>query len=80
MKDALVLGALLVSFATLLTTHVAISVRLLLRQKPRYRGLLALVVPPLAPAWAYAADWRGLCWLWVGSVVAYALSLLVALL
>ncbi len=75
MNDKLVLAALLVSFATLVTTHVVIAVRLLWRARPRYRGLVALVVPPLAPVWAYGEQWRRLCWLWVGSVVVYAVFL-----
>lgn len=73
-----VLGALLASFATLLTTHLVIAVRLVVGAKPRYRGLLVLVVPPLAPMWAYRERWRKLCWTWLGSVVAYAGLLAVA--
>ena len=72
------LGALLVSFAALVTTHLSIALRLALRRKPRYRGLLALVLPPLAPVWAYEASWKRSCWLWVGSVLAYAIALVVA--
>ena len=71
-KDGIVLAVLLLSFATLLTTHIAIAVRLTLRVEPRYRGVLAFFVPPLAPVWAYAQAWRAMCWIWVGSVVAYA--------
>jgi hypothetical protein len=56
----------------LVTTHVASSVRLLLQVRPRYRGLVALVVPPLAPVWAYSQTWRAMCWVWVGAVVIYA--------
>jgi hypothetical protein len=74
-RDKLVLAALVLSFATLLTTHLAIALRLVLRARPRYRGLLALFIPPLAPVWAYGEAWKRLCWLWVGSVAAYALFL-----
>jgi hypothetical protein len=72
MKDTVVLAVLLLSFATLCTTHLAIAVRLVWRVRPRYRGLIALVVPPLAPVWAYGQAWRAMCWIWIGSVVAYA--------
>ena len=75
MKDIVVLSALVLSFATLLTTHVIVAFRLAWRRKPRYRGLIALVVPPMAPVWAYEAGWRRLFWLWVGSVAVYALFL-----
>ena len=71
-KDEVVLGMLLVSFATFVTTHVFIAGRLLWRVKPRYRGLIALIVMPLAPLWAYREKWRVSCWLWVGAVVSYA--------
>lgn len=73
-----VLGALLASFATLVTAHVAIAVRLFFGAKPRYRGILALIVPPLAPMWAHRERWRKLCWTWVGAVLVYASLLAVA--
>jgi hypothetical protein len=70
--SAVVLGALLVSFAAFITTHIVIAVRLLVSAKPRYRGIVAFVVLPLAPMWAYRERWRWLCWTWIGSVAAYA--------
>ncbi len=73
-----VLGALLVAFATFVTVHLWIAVKLVVWAKPRYRGVVALVVPPLAPMWAYRERWPVLCWLWIGAVVAYAASLAVA--
>ena len=76
--NAVVLGALLVCFAASITTHVAIAVRLMIRAKPRYRGVIALLVPPLAPMWAYRERWTKSCWLWVGSVCAYAVMVAVA--
>lgn len=75
--DAITLGALLVCFATLVTTHVAIAARLLAHH-PRYRGLLALVLPPLAPYWAHEKGWRVLSGLWVGAVIGYAAARVVA--
>ena len=79
-KEIVVVAALLLSFATLLTTHIAIGVRLTWRVRPRYRGLLALLVPPLAPVWAYEQRWRRMGALWVGSVLIYTAALVVALL
>ncbi|MCA9624331.1 MAG: hypothetical protein KC731_35155 [Myxococcales bacterium] len=78
MRDQVVLALLVLSFATLATTHVVIGVRLIWRERPRYRGLLALVVPPLAPVWAYRARWRVLAATWILAVVAYATLVAVA--
>jgi hypothetical protein len=78
MKDAVVLALLVMAFATLVTTHLVIVGRLMWRVTPRYRGLVALVVPPLAPFWAHGQRWRKLCWLWVGAVLVYASALSVA--
>lgn len=78
MKDVIVVALLLSSFATLLCTHLAIAVRLTRRAGQRYRGLLALLVPPLAPLWAQQARWTTMVRLWVGAVCVYAASLVVA--
>ena len=72
------LSALLLSFATLATTHIAIAARLVLKARPRYRGLVVLLIPPLAPVYAYQQQWRKMCWLWVGAVVAYAITVAIA--
>lgn len=78
MKDAIVLGLLLVSFATFVTAHVAISVRLLLQPGSRWRGPVALVAAPLAPLWAFRRGWRTSAALWLGAVVLYAIALIAA--
>lgn len=70
--NAVVLGALLVCFAAFVTTHLAIAVRLLISAKPRYRGVVALFVPPLAPMWAYRERWRKLSWMWLITMALYA--------
>jgi hypothetical protein len=77
-RDALLLGVLVISFATLLTAHVAIAVRLFMKSRPRYRGVVAFMVPPLAPFWAYTHGFRRMCWLWVGAVTCYAVAITVA--
>ncbi|MEZ4298024.1 MAG: hypothetical protein R3B70_23910 [Polyangiaceae bacterium] len=79
MKDSIVLGALLLAFATLVTVHVAIAVRLLSRKEDRWRGALSLVVPPVAPIWALQRGWRRSAVIWVSSVVVYATALIVGL-
>jgi len=78
MKNTVVLAVLVSSLATLLLTHLTIAVKLVRQVKPRYRGLLALLVPPLAPLWAYRQRWQRLCWLWVSAVLIYATAVVVA--
>ena len=76
--DMVVVAGLALSFATLVTTHLAIGIRMIVKVRPRYRGVIAIFVPPLAPVWAYGEKWRRSCWLWVCSVAIYALFLLLA--
>lgn len=75
--DVVVLVALVVSFAALVTVHVALAVGLTL-QKPRWRGPLALLVPPLAPYWGMEAGMRRRAGLWVTAVCVYALARILA--
>ena len=53
------LAGLVLGFATLVTVHLALALRLILRERPRWRGLVALVVPPLAVIWAFAPAFAG---------------------
>lgn len=71
-RETLLLAVLLLAFATWVTVHIAISVRLVLAGPPRHRGLLALFLPPLAPWWAWERRWRVSSALWVSAVVVYA--------
>lgn len=71
MKDVIVLGALVLSFAVWATTHLVIAVRLTARA-PRWRGPAALVIPPLAPWWAFEEEWKVTAGLWIGAVLVYA--------
>jgi hypothetical protein len=64
MRDGILVFGLVLAFATLVTVHVAIVLGLLWRD-PRWRALVAFLVPPLAPYWAL----RGA--VWIGSVVLY---------
>jgi drug/metabolite transporter (DMT)-like permease len=77
--DALVTIALFLGLATLVTAHVALAARLVLRERPRWRGLVAFVVPPLGVIWALRAGWKALAAVWLGSIFVYALALMVAL-
>ena len=70
MKDALLVGGLVLAFATLVTVHVAIVLGLAW-QHPRWRALAALFVPPLAPYWALRGGMKVRGGVWIGSVVLY---------
>jgi hypothetical protein len=74
----LLIGALLVSFATFVTSHVAIAVRLLWSVRPWTYGLVALLVPPVAVWQAFVQRWRLMSWLWVGALGVYVVALLLA--
>ncbi len=79
MRDFILTAALLVGFATLVTVHVAVAGRLVLRQRPRWRGLVAFFVPPLGLIWALRAGWRAMAVVWVGAVAIYVMALVAAL-
>lgn len=75
--DAVVLIALVVSFAALVTTHVALAFGLTLA-RPRWRGPVAFFVPPLAPYWGMEAGMKRRAAIWVTALVVYALARIVA--
>jgi hypothetical protein len=72
--DLLLILVLSSSFGLLVTAHTALVVGLWLRA-PRWRGLLALVVPPLAPYWGWEAKMRVRAGLWALGLAIYAMSL-----
>ncbi|HYJ08574.1 MAG TPA: hypothetical protein VEX18_06185 [Polyangiaceae bacterium] len=49
-----------------------------MRRKPWWRGLVALVIPPLAPFWGYEAELRGRVTLWVATLAVYLASVTAA--
>lgn len=73
------LAGLVLGLATLVTVHVALAGRIFLRQRPRWRGLLALIVPPLAVIWGFRAGYRRASVLWLVAVVVYVIALIVSL-
>jgi hypothetical protein len=75
--DFVLLGLLVFAFGLHMVAHVMLVIGLLVR-KPWWRGLLAFVVPPLAPFWGYEARLRGPVALWIGSLVVYVASLTAA--
>lgn len=78
MKDIIVLATVIVAFATLITVHVAVAGRLVLRARPRWRGLVALIVPPLAPIWAFREGWRRSGIAWIAAVLLYIVGRIAA--
>ncbi|MCA9588449.1 MAG: hypothetical protein KC657_24195 [Myxococcales bacterium] len=62
---------LVVALAAHFGSHVAVSVALA-RKAKWYLGLVAFLVPPLAPYWAFKAGLRPLGLAWLGSLAAYA--------
>lgn len=77
-KDTVIVAALVLAFATLVTAHVALVARLVLRVRPRWRGLVALVVPPLAVLWAFRAGWRKTAAVWLVAVLVWVVALIAA--
>ena len=73
MRDAIVTFLLVFAFAAFVTAHVAVIVGLF-GAEPRWRGLVALVVPPLGPYWAWRVGMKIRAWAWIGSLVVYALA------
>lgn len=76
MKDAIFFGAIVLTFALAITLHVVLSISVARRTK-LWRGLVAFVVPPLAPYWGFTLGMRGRAIAWIVSVVLYAVSVLV---
>lgn len=68
--DVFVTVSIIVSFAALLTAHVASCAGLAARD-PWWRGALALVFPLLAPVWAFREGMRGRAIVWTASGAAY---------
>ncbi len=64
---------------TFVTAHVALAWRLFFSQRPRWRGLVGFLVPPLAVVWALRAGWKTNAFIWLGAVAVYLVALIVAL-
>lgn len=77
MKDIIVVALLVLGFATILTTHLAITFGLARRQ-PRWRALVAFAVPPFAPYWAWREQMRARAGLWAASLAVYVVALVLA--
>ena len=76
-RDDFLAIALVLTFATLVTSHVAIIAGLF-GVRPRKRAVLAFFVAPLAPYWGFRAGMRFRAVLWVTTAIAYAVLRVVA--
>jgi hypothetical protein len=77
-RDAIIMGTLIVAFAAFVTVHVALSGRLVLHARPRWRGLLALVLPPFAPIWGFREGMTRLSYAWLAILGVYVLARIAA--
>jgi hypothetical protein len=62
----------------MLGSHVALLVRLAMR-RPRYRALVALLVPPLVPYWGWRSGARNLVYAWGGALALYTVGVAIIL-
>jgi hypothetical protein len=68
--DEVLFTAVVLTFATLVTCHVAL-VAGLARREPRVRALVAFFAPPVAPVYGARAGMRVRSAAWAVSAVAY---------
>jgi hypothetical protein len=71
------MAALVGSFALLVTVHVALAAGLV-KRPPRWRGPVALLVPPLAPYWGMRERMRVRTSLWLGALMVYIVTRMAA--
>jgi hypothetical protein len=76
-KDLIVVATLVLAMASFLTAHVAIAYGLAWRP-PRWRVLAALLVPPLAPLWAWRERMRVRTIVWVVALALYVVAMVVS--
>lgn len=70
MNDAVLITGVVLAFAAVVTAHLALVAGLAMRP-PRWRALVSLVVPPLAPYWGFRESMRWRAALWLATAVTY---------
>lgn len=75
MSDGTVLVFVVLTFAVLVTAHVAIVFGLA-RHEPRWRAAVAFFVPPLAPYWGFRERMRVRSIIWGVAFLLYVIALL----
>lgn len=78
MSDIILIVVIAFAFALTITAQVAILAGLL-RRKLKWRALSGLLMPPLAPYWAYNEGMRVRAAIWLFGAVVYVLTLILAL-
>jgi hypothetical protein len=78
MLGTILVGLTTIALVAMLGVHVALLVRLATRA-PRYRALVALAVPPLAPYWGWRTGARTWVYVWGGALALYTLGVAVLL-
>lgn len=68
--DLFVTSAMILSFATLVTAHVALAAGLAARG-PWWRAPVAFVIAPLAPYWGYRERMRARAVTWGAALAVY---------
>jgi hypothetical protein len=77
MRDELVMVLLVLGFATFVTAHFALAFRLVKKARPAWRGLVAFVIPPLAPLWGFREGLRRNASIWCLALAVYVVALLI---
>lgn len=78
MLDAVVLGLMVFGFGLFVTAQVRLVIVLLFAGKPRWHGLAAFLVPPLAPFYGWKAGRKINAAAWVFALVLYGVGRLIA--
>ena len=76
--DYVLLGTLVLAFATLVSAHFSLVIGLM-RRRPHWHGVAALVVFPLAPWWGWQERMRVRGSIWLVAAASYATGLIVSL-
>ena len=77
MTDAVLLAAMVVAFSALVTAHVVLVFSLTFAHRPRWRGPLAIVLPPLGPIWGWRAGRKKSAIVWCVGLALYVVARLV---
>jgi hypothetical protein len=76
-RDVAASVGVILAFAALVTAHLAIAAALFMRPR-RWRGVAALLLPPLAPYYALQEKMRARGIAWLAALAAYSVLLAVA--
>jgi hypothetical protein len=75
--DLALLIVLVITAGVILSTHVSLSVGLA-RRGPWHRGLVAFLIPPLAPFWGYSGKLHTRSLVWIIAVTVHLACLTAA--